>query len=105
MPGPDDLYMRLDALRNVVADMTNSTNSLKSTLADLATDAGTTLDEQHWSGPAQEAFFVAKANWDNAASNLAVLLGQASGLLDQIVAMAKTVNDGVVDMWRQYAGS
>lgn len=105
MPGGnDDLFMRLDALRAVVNDMTTTTKSIKSTLHNLETAAKTTLDEEHWSGPAKYAYTICQGNWSNAAENCSVLLGQASDLLDQIVAMAKQINKGVVDMWLQYAG-
>ena len=103
MAGDDDIVMRIDALRSVVGDMTNATNSIKRTLAALEKHARTYLDEERWSGPAKYAYAVSKANWDNAANNLAVLLGQCSLLLSQIVDMFKQVNDGIVGMWRQYS--
>jgi 6 kDa early secretory antigenic target len=72
------------ALEQGQADFQGTYNSLQGTIDTLDSQLRTNLDQ--WEGSAQEAYYAAKAKWDNAMSNM-------QGVLNQIAAVIGTASD------------
>ena len=90
-------------MQDIVTNMSSGTRSVKRTLADLDEAVKTRLDEEHWDGVAKYAFAVCKANWDNAANNMSVLLDQLVEMLNALIQAFRQTNKAVIQMWRLYA--
>jgi WXG100 family type VII secretion target len=79
------------------SDFASAYQSLQSTLSTLESQLNSSLNQ--WTGDAQQAYYAAKAKWQAAAADMAMVvsqLGQTVGIANQNYTHAESVNSA---MW------
>ncbi len=83
-------------------DMNTTNNNITHALADMETNVEKSIQE--WTGAARDAYYAAKAQWNQSANDMAMYLQQARTTLLQISDNYGTTEQRATEIWNDVRG-